>query len=161
MQSWIIKLIFGVEISSDNFRISGVFASALVIFFGYLLLSIGDFFGVIDNLLTLAEQPWYSFYLAKFSFLMIFVKIILLSLFTTKNNPTGRFIAAFVTQLIGLILTVVLHMSSNIFENLISDPQMKTLVAILPYIFSLMIFLIIRGIYEVEYFDERRFFNSQ
>ena len=36
---------------------------------------------------------------------------------------------------------------------------MKTIVAIIPYIISIGIFLIIRVIYEVEYFDEKKFFN--
>jgi hypothetical protein len=92
-------------------------------------------------------------------FLMIFVKIISLALFTTKNNATGRFIAAFTIQSIGLIGTVVLHMISDIANNLITDPQMKTFSVIFPYLISFVIFITIRGIYEVEYFDEKKFFN--
>ncbi|MGI0041940.1 MAG: hypothetical protein ACRD94_08265 [Nitrosopumilaceae archaeon] len=161
MRNWLIKLILGVEISRDNFRISGIVASSIVIGFGYLLFIVGDFFGIIDNLLTISQQPWYSFYLAKFSFLMIFIKITFLSLFTTKNNPTGRFIAAFVTQFFGLIGTVILYMISGISENLITEPQMKTIIAIIPYTISIVIFLTIRGIYEMEYFDEKKFFNSK
>jgi len=155
MLNFIIKIILGVEISRENFQIGGLLASAIVIIFGYLLIVMGDFFGIIDNLLMISQQPWYSFYLSKFSFLMIFVKIISLSLFTTKNNTTGRFIAAFTVQFIGLVGTVVIYMISNITENFIIEPQMKTFVVILPYMISIVIFITIRGIYEVEYFDEK------
>ena len=161
MLHFIIKLILGVEISIENFRVSGLIASAIVILFGYLLIIEGDFFGIIDNLLTLSEQPWYTFYLTKFSFLMIFVKIISLSLFTTKNNATGRFIAAFIVQFIGLVGTLVIHMVSDVVENMITDPQMKTFVVMLPYLISIVIFITIRSIYEVEYFDEKKFFDSR
>ena len=159
MYNFIIKLILGVEISRDNFRIEGLVAAIIVIIFGYLLIVQGDFFGILDNLLTVSQQPWYSFYLVKFSFLMIFVKITSLALFTTKNNAIGRFIAAFAVQFVGLIGTVVLHMVSDITDNLITDPQMKTFSVILPYLISIVIFITIRGIYEVEYFDEKKFFN--
>ena len=159
MLNFIIKLILGVKISRDNFRLGGIIVTAVVIIFGYLLFSVGDFFGIIDNLLTISQQPWYSFYLAKFSFLMIFIKIAILSLFTTKDNLSRRFIAAFAVQFGGLVGTVVVHMISNVTENVITDPQMKTIVAIIPYIISIGIFLIIRVIYEVEYFDEKKFFN--
>lgn len=159
MFEFIIKLVLGVEISRENFQVSGLIASAIVLIFGYLLIINGNFFGIIDNLLTKSQQPWYSFYLAKFSFLMIFIKIISLSLFTDKNNPAGRFVASFAVQLISLIGAVVIHMTTNSFEDLVTEPQMKTLMSISPYILSIMIFLIIRGIYETEYFDEKRFFN--
>ncbi|MEM3065494.1 MAG: hypothetical protein QW177_09020 [Candidatus Nitrosotenuis sp.] len=161
MLDFIIKLVLGVEISKENFRWGGLIASAIVILFGYLLIAVGNFFGIIDNLLTVSQQPWYSFYLAKFSFLMIIIKIISLSLFTTKNNTAGRFVAAFVVQFISLVGIVVLHMISNSFENLVTDTQMKTAMVILPYVLSIASFLIIRGIYEVEYFDSKKFFNSK
>jgi len=122
---------------------------------------VADFFGIIDNLLESAQQPWYSFYLAKFSFLMIFVKIISLSLFTKKQNTAGRFIAAFVVQFVGFVGSIVLHMITNSFENLITDPGMKTWIPILPYTVSIAVFLTIRGIYEVRYFDERKFFHAK
>lgn len=159
MYNFIIKLILGVEISRNNFRVGGLVAAIIVIIFGYLLIVQGNFFGILDNLLTVSQQPWYSFYLVKFSFLMIFVKITSLALFTTKNNAIGRFIAAFVVQFIGLIGTVMLHMISGITDNLIIDPQMETFFVILPYLISIIIFITIRCIYEVEYFDEKKFFN--
>jgi len=161
MLNFLIKLILGIEVSPENFRAGGLVASAIVLIFGYLLIVVGNFFGIIDNLLTVSHQPWYSFYLAKFSFLMIFAKIISLSLFTTKNNTAGRFVAAFVVQFTTLVGIVVLHMISNSFENLVTNTQMKTAMAIFPYVLSIAAFLIIRGIYEVEYFDSKKFFNSK
>ena len=92
---------------------------------------------------------------------MIFVKIISLSLFTKKENTAGRFIAAFVVQFVGFVGTVVMHMITNSFENLTTDPQLKTWVPILPYTISIAVFLTIRGIYEVRYFDERKFFRAK
>jgi len=161
MLDFLIKIILGVEISRENFRVGGLIAAAIVIIVGYLLIVEGNLFGIVDNLLTISQQPWYSFYLAKFSFLMIFIKITFLALFTTKNNPTGRFAAAFMFQFLGLIGTIIIHMFSNVTENLITDPQMKTIVSILPYTISLMIFLVVRVIYEVEYFDEKEWFSNK
>ena len=161
MKNWIIKLILGVEISRNNFRIGGIVASSLVLIFGYLIVGVGDFFGIIDNLLFTSNQPWYSFFLVKFSFLMIFVKIIFLSLFTTRKNLPSRFIAAFVTQFVGFIGTIILHMLSNVSQNLITDPQMKAIVIVLPYTISIVMFLVIRGIYEKEDFDLEKFFASK
>lgn len=161
MINTIIKIVLGVEISRNNFNIGGIIATIIVLFFGYVIFIEANFFEIIDNLLINSEQPWYSFYLIKFSFLMIFVKITCLSLFTQKNNTLGRFIAAFVTQLVGFVGIVVANTITNAFENLITDPQMKTATVIMPYLISLVVFLTIRGIYEVRNFDERKFFNTK
>ena len=125
MRNWLIKVILGVEISRDNLRIGGLIATSFVIIFGYLVIGMGNFFVVIDNLLIVSNQPWYSFLLVKFSFLMIFVKIIFLSLFTTKKNLPSRFIAAFVTQLTGFIGTIILHTFSNVSQNLLQNLNQK------------------------------------
>ena len=159
MINTIIKIILGVKISQKNFNWGGIIATIIVLIFGYFIFFVADFFGIIDNLLKSAQQPWYSIYLAKFSFLMIFVKIISLSLFTRKQNTTGRFIAAFTVQFVGFILILVAHLVTDSFEKIITDPEMKTWIAILPYIFSIAVSLIMRAIYAVRDFDVRKFFR--
>ena len=155
----IIKLILGVKISTRNFNARGIVATSIVMIFGYILFVEADFFKIIDTMLVNSEQPWYSFYLAKFSFLMIFVKISSLSLFTRKNKAVWRFIAAFTTQFLGFTGIVIINTVTNLFEETITDPQMKMMVLAMPYGVSLVAFLIIRGIYEVRSFNEKKFFD--
>lgn len=157
-----VEKFFGVELRRKNIRISGIFTSIIIIILAYFILVSFNFFYTIDNMIELSKQPWYMAILAKFSFLMIFVNIIFLSLFSTKNNPLGRFVAAFVTQLIGFIGTVILHYLLNNFINISNiNSQIKTIDAILPFIVSIATILVIRGIYNVEHFDEKEFFKTK
>ena len=155
----ISKIILGVKISRDNFNRVGIIATILVLIFGYVMFFVLDFFGNLDNLLESSQQPWYAFYLAKFAFLFIFVKLISLSLFTKKENTIGRFIAAFTVQIIGFILILVVHLLASSIEHRITDPGMKTWIAIIPYLCSIAVALLMRGIYSVEVFDVKKFFR--
>ena len=155
----IIKIILGVKISRDNFNPRGLIATAIVIFFGIVVFGYADFFGIIDTILESAQQPWYSFVLARFTFLMVFVKIIALSLFTKKQNAIDRFIASFAVKLVGFVTIIIANMLSDSFVNMTEDPDTKTLIVLFPYLISLMIALVIRGIYAKNTFSAKKFFH--
>jgi len=155
----IIKIILGVKISRDNFNPRGLIATNIVIFFGIVVFGYADFFGIIDTILESAEQPWYSFILTRFSFGMIFVKIIALSLFTKKENTTGRFIASFTVQFVGFVAIILAHKLSDSFVTMTEDPEMQIVIGLFPYLISLIIAIIIRAIYAVRVFSVKKFFR--
>ena len=159
----IFRLLFGVEINGENFVPSGIIYTIIVIVVTYAIFFYFDFFSVIDSMLELGDREWYIEYLTKISFFMIPVSISIRSLFSTFQNPLGRFIAVFVVQIVGLVGTSIISYLQNTFivisENI--PEETKFLYGLLPFALSIMIMLVIRGIYSVDHFDEREFFNSE
>jgi len=155
----IIKIILGVKISRDNFNPRGLIATAIVVVFGIVIFGYADFFGIIDTILESAEQPWYSFVIARYTFGMVFVKIIALTLFTKKENSIDRFVASFTVKIIGFVSIIIANILSDSFVNMTEDPNTKTLIVLFPYLISLMIALVIRGIYAKNTFSVKKFFR--
>lgn len=160
--SWIVKRIFGVEFKKENFVRKGLWYSAAIISFTYLIIVHGGFFNMIDTVIELSNQPWYSGIITKFSFLMVSVNMVIRSLFTKLNNPWGRFKAAFVTQLVGFIGTLIV---TPIFNNFIKGSNIPTgtqfILGLMPFTISIAVMLTIRYIYNIGYFDEKKFFGKK
>lgn len=162
MIKWIIDHLAGVQLKRENLDLAPnrIASCVIVIIISYIIL--GPLFPIIDNLIKLSEQPWYAEILAKYSFVGISIRIIFLSLFTSLNNPFGRFIAAFRVQLVGLVGSVVMHMILNGFiipsQNINSTT--KFIFELLPFAFNIVIFFSVKKIYEEKKFDERRYFRS-
>ena len=157
-----LKLVLGVEISRENFVPTGIVYALIASIVSYVIFFHLDFLSVIDSMLELSNREWYIEYLTKFSFFMIPVTISIRSLFSTFQNPLGRFLAVFVVQIIGFVgTTVVSYLQSGFIITSQNIPEeTKFLYGLLPFVISIMIMGVIRGIYAVEYFDEKRFFNS-
>ena len=112
---WIIQKYFEIELKKSNFVPKGLFASAAIIGFISIIIVYGNFFNIIDDMIGISKQPWYTGIFTKLSFIMISVNMTVRSLFTKLNNPWGRFKAAFVTQFIGFIGVFILSFIFNSF----------------------------------------------
>lgn len=158
---WIIEKIIGVELKRENFnhergRIISCVAVIIATCFILALL-----FPVIDNLIKSSEQPWYAVILAKYSFVAVSVRIIFISLFTSLNNPLGRFKAAFSLQLIGFIGSIIIH---SLLSGFIDPAQninsiTKSLYGLMPFVVNMVVFVAVRQVYNMKYFDEDEFFQ--
>jgi hypothetical protein len=117
-----------------------------------------DLFSIIENLFAISKQPWYSEIFAKFSFLMISIKIFFLSLFTKLNNPLGRLKVAFIYQFIALIGGVIINLLLN--EFILSSQHIPSLTKIifmaLPYTLSVIMFFQMRRIYtDIDFHEDK------
>ena len=158
----IIDVIVGVELRRENFNPERdrIISCVAVIIVSYFILTL--LFPIIDNLTKSSDQPWYTGILAKYSFLAVSIRIVFLSLFTRLNNPLGRFKAALVLQLLGFIGGVVMHslLSGFIYPSPNINPILKSTYGLLPFVVGIVIFVVVRQVYRLEYFDEDEFFQN-
>lgn len=159
---WLLDKFAGVKISRDNFQKNRIPVAVLVLGVTLLLVVAGNMLSVIENLLEISKPPWYSVFAAQVSFVMISVRIILLSLFTRLNNPFGRYKVALIYQILGLAFSVVLNV---LLHDLILPSQnisveLKTLYSLLPYVINVMVFFIMRRVYTDKNFREDKYLNS-
>jgi hypothetical protein len=157
----LLEKYFGVEFKQENIVWVGIIPTIGIIVFTYLIVITGGFFDIVDNLIETSKQPFYVAIITKFSFLMISVNMIIRSLFSNLNNPWGRFTAAFVIQFFGFIMSfVMVYILNTMIKGYNVPSETQTILGFLPFISSIMISLIIRYIYNVEYFDDKEFFKS-
>lgn len=163
IQNFIIKLILGVKPSKENFQWSGLIPSALVILTMYFIIIYGNFFDTIDTMIELSQQPWYMEISAKISFLMIPLRIVSLSLFTKLDHMTERYIAAFVTQLVGLVGSTVINSILNGFIKTLPniDSTLVIIYSLLPYTLTLIIIAMMHYIYSKKNFKLKDFLGPK
>lgn len=158
----IIDVIVGVELKRENFNPEGkrILSCVIAIVLSYFILV--SLFPIIDSFTKSSDQPWYTGILAKYSFVAVSIRMIFISLFTRLNNPLGRFKAAFIFQLFGFIGGVVIHslLSGFIYPSPNINPIIKSTYGLLPFVVGIVIFVAVRQVYTMEYFDEDEFFQS-
>lgn len=158
----IVNFITGVELKRENFNpeLKRIFSCAVVIVLSYLILI--ALFPIIDNLIKSSDQTWYADILAKYSFVAVSIRIIFISLFTNLNNPLGRFKAAFILQLVGFIGGAVMHslLSGFVYTSPNINPIIKSTYGLLPFVVGIVIFVAVRKVYTMKYFDEDKFFSK-
>jgi len=161
LQDLAIKGILGVKPERQNFQRSGLFVAAIVIFAMYLLIVYVNFFEVIDGIIEISSLPWYTGITAKISFLLISVRIVSLSLFTKSNNMLDRFVAAFVTQLFGLIGSIVIISIRDTIVSLSPDIEwpLQIFYFFLPYVVTVGVMITMNHIYHKENFKLAEFFR--
>jgi len=158
----IINYLAGVELKRENFNRERkrIISCVIVIILSYFILV--SLFPIIDNLIKSSDQPWYVGILTKYSFVAVSIRIIFLSLFTNLNNPMGRFKAVFSLQLIGFIGSVVIHslLSGFIDPSSNISPIIKSTYGLLPFAVNIVVFVAVRQVYNIRYFDEDEFFQN-
>lgn len=159
----IIDVIVGVKLKRENFNPERkrIISCVIVIVLSYLILV--SLFPIIDNLIKSSDQRWYAGILTKYSFVAVSIRIIFLSLFTSLNNPLGRFKAAFSLQLIGFIGSVVIHslLSGFIDPSPNINPIIKSTYGLLPFAVNIVVFVAVKQVYNIRYFDEDEFFQNK
>lgn len=160
---WLLNKFAGVEITRNNFQKNRIHVAVVVFGITLLLIIVGDMFSIIENLLKISKQPWYSVFAAQVSFVMISIRIIFLSLFTRLNNPFGRYRVALIYQLFGLVFGVVLNVILNdlILPSQNISSELKILYSLLPYLINVVIFVAVRRVYTDKNFREDKYLDSK
>lgn len=160
---WVLNKFTGVEITRNNFQKKRIPVAIVVFGLTLLLIIIGDMFSAIASLVKISKQPWYSVFIAQFSFVMISVKIIFLSLFTPLNNPFGRYKVALIYQFTGLVFGVVLNVILNdlVLPSQNINQELKTLYSLLPYLINIIIFVAMGRVYADKNFREDKYLGSK
>lgn len=160
---WILNKYAGTEISQRNFQKNRIPHAIITVGITLFFIFVADIFFIIESILNISKQPWYSIFFAQFSFILISVKIIFLTLFTKLNDPLGRYKVALIYQLIGLVFGVVLNVVLNDFilpsQNI--EPKLKILYSLLPYTINAIMFIAMNRIYTDRNFREDKYLNSE
>lgn len=162
-RDWIIKLILGVKPECKNFEWTGLIPSIMVIVSTYFIIGYFNFFEIVDSMIELSTQPWYMGISAKVSFLLIPVRIISLSLFTKLNHMIERYVAAFITQLVGFIGAIIINFILNDLIRLATNIELslQIIYGLLPYAVTLVVILTMNYIYRKENFRLRDFLRHR
>lgn len=160
---WILNKYAGTEISQRNFQKNRIPHAIIVVSITLFFIFVADIFFIIESILSISKQPWYSVFFAQFSFVLISVKIIFLTLFTKLNDPLGRYKVALIYQLIGLMFGVILNAILNDFilpsQNI--GTELKILYSLLPYTLNLVMFVAMNKIYSDANFREDKYLDSK